>query len=225
MKVTMQDSFMSASRAHHLPASVREMARLNGGRDMLFLVILVYALAKGSEALADPVSSEREFRPVVAGSRPLPLGVSPGFILPRDMLDRVPAPREFSATEFSPRRRSSLGSASANAAAIAEPPTLSTTNVWQRLADYRAQDRVRLVTLWESSGSTLSLQAGKGGSPSLQWTSRAMNRGGATRGLLDRVIAASLGAAVGQSRNSSRAAQPASPAKQLSLLPGLPKAP
>jgi hypothetical protein len=218
---------MSVSEAHDQAASVGEMARFNGGRDMLLLVVLVYALAKGSEALADPVSSEREFGPV-AGAHPLPLGVSPGFILPKEMFDRVPVPREFSTTEFSPRRRrTSLDPTAANVTAIAETPTLSTTTVWQRLADYRAQDRVRVVTLWESSGSTLSIQAGKRGSPSLQWTSRSMNRGGATRGLLDRVIAASLGAAAAESRSSVRATPPAlaSPAKQFNLLPSLAKTP
>ena len=67
------------------------------------------------------------------------------------------------------------------------------TTVWQRLSDYRSRDRVRVVTLWETGGSSVSLQAGKKGDPSLQWTSRLMNRGGATRGLLDQLFATSLG--------------------------------
>jgi hypothetical protein len=67
------------------------------------------------------------------------------------------------------------------------------TTVWQRLSDYRSRDRVRVVTLWETGGSSVSLQAGKKGDPSLQWTSRLMNRGGATRGLLDQVFATSVG--------------------------------
>jgi hypothetical protein len=67
------------------------------------------------------------------------------------------------------------------------------TTVWQRLSDYRSRDRVRVVTLWETGGGSVSLQAGKKGDPSLQWTSRLMNRGGATRGLLDQVLATSLG--------------------------------
>ena len=40
--------------------------------------------------------------------------------------------------------------------------------------------------------ATVSLQAGRHGDPSLQWTSRLMNRGGATLGLLDRVFSVSL---------------------------------
>ena len=74
-----------------------------------------------------------------------------------------------------------------------DAPMLRGTTVWQRLSDYRSRDRVRVVTLWETGGSSVSLQAGKKGDPSLQWTSRLMNRGGATRGLLDQLFATSLG--------------------------------
>ncbi len=69
---------------------------------------------------------------------------------------------------------------------------LRSTTVWQRLRDFRANGRVRLLTLWETQGSSISLQAGKHGDPSLQWSSRSMNRGGATRGLLDQWVAASF---------------------------------
>ena len=64
------------------------------------------------------------------------------------------------------------------------------TSVWQRLSDYKSHDRVRLLTLWESPGSTVSLQAGKRGDPSLQWTSRLMNRelGMPGRGFLRRLL-------------------------------------
>jgi hypothetical protein len=58
--------------------------------------------------------------------------------------------------------------------------------VWQRLQEYRTRDRVRVMTLWESGVSNVSIQTNRKGDPSLQWTSRLMNRGGATRGLLDR---------------------------------------
>jgi len=66
------------------------------------------------------------------------------------------------------------------------------STVWQRLAEYRTHDRVRVLTLWESGASTVSLQAGRKGDPSLQWTSRLMNRGGATHGLLDRLFPVSV---------------------------------
>ncbi len=62
------------------------------------------------------------------------------------------------------------------------------TTVWQRLNEFRNRDRIRVLTLWESGASSVSLQTGKRGDPSLQWTSRLMNHGGATHGLLDRLF-------------------------------------
>lgn len=76
-----------------------------------------------------------------------------------------------------------------------DAPTIHSQTVWQRLAEYRAHDRVRLVTLWETGGGSISLQADRKGEPSLQWTSRLMNRGGATRGLLDKFLSASVAGA------------------------------
>jgi hypothetical protein len=104
----------------------------------------------------------------------------------------LPAFKSFSAGEFRPRGHSILDKDSRLADAE-DAPMLRGTTVWQRLSDYRSRDRVRVVTLWETGGSSVSLQAGKKGDPSLQWTSRLMNRGGATRGLLDQVLSASLG--------------------------------
>jgi hypothetical protein len=72
------------------------------------------------------------------------------------------------------------------------------TTVWQRLAEYRSLNRVQVVTLWETGGSSLSLQAGRKGDPTLQWTSRLMNRGRAPRGVLDKLFSTSLGGAVGR---------------------------
>jgi hypothetical protein len=97
----------------------------------------------------------------------------------------------FSTQEFRPRGRSVLDP-DYREDGRNDAPMLRGTNVWQNLADYRSHDRVRLVTLWETSGSSVSLQAGRKGTPSLQWTSRLMNRGGATRGLFDQIFAGSL---------------------------------
>lgn len=89
-------------------------------------------------------------------------------------------------TEFRPRTRS-LTSAGPD---VSEElgPALHSTTAWQRMRDFRANDRVRLLTLWKSTGSTFSLQANRKGEASLQWTSNSMNRGGATRGLFDRAF-------------------------------------
>ena len=81
------------------------------------------------------------------------------------------------------------------------------TTVWQRLDEYRVHDGVRLLTLWESRGSTVSLQAGKRGDPSLQWSSRLNSHDGATRGLLDRLFSLSI-AGANRLRNSTHSATP-----------------
>jgi hypothetical protein len=64
---------------------------------------------------------------------------------------------------------------------------LPQTSAWQRMGDFRSDDGVRLLTVWQTEGSTLALHQRNGGA-SLQWTSHAMNRGGASRGLLDRLF-------------------------------------
>jgi uncharacterized membrane protein (UPF0136 family) len=94
----------------------------------------------------------------------------------------------------------------------------------QRLADYRSQGRLQLLTLWQSPRSMVSLQAGKHGGPSLQWSSRVMTRGGATRGLLDRFVASSLGAA-GFGAKTARSSSTTPASKTVSLLPAAAKSP
>jgi hypothetical protein len=97
----------------------------------------------------------------------------------------------FSATDFRPRKHTVFDSDPV-VNSFDDTPMLRGTTIWQRMSEYKSHDRVRLLTLWETSGSTVSLQAGKRGNPSLQWTSRAMNRGGSTQGLLDRFFSVSL---------------------------------
>jgi hypothetical protein len=112
----------------------------------------------------------------------------------------------FSATDFRPRKHAVFDSDPA-AGAFGDAPMLRSTTIWQRMSEYKSRDRVRLLTLWESSGSTVSLQAGKRGDPSLQWSSRVMNRGGSTQGLLDRFFSVSLAHA----GNGLRATAPTRP--------------
>jgi hypothetical protein len=105
--------------------------------------------------------------------------------VPRDYsLPAAAEPHGFSSTEFRPRGHSVFDTdpsiANANDNLMVDKTT------WQRLQEYRNRDRVRVMTLWESGASNVSIQTNRKGDPSLQWTSRLMNRGGATRGLLDR---------------------------------------
>jgi hypothetical protein len=102
----------------------------------------------------------------------------------------------FSNTDFTPRKHTLFDNDPA-LNAFDGAPMLSAVTPWERLSEYRSHDRVSVLTLWENSGSNFSLQAGRRGAPTLQWTSRLMNRGGATHGVLDRWLSASLARAKG----------------------------
>ena len=122
----------------------------------------------------------------------------------------LPEIKTFPTQEFRPRGRSLLEK-DIQIDAVDAAPMMKNTTVWQRLSEYRSHDRVRLVTLWETGGGSVSLQAGKKGDPSLQWTSRLMNRGGATRGVFDKLLATSLGG-FGRGLHTAQHASSADPA-------------
>jgi hypothetical protein len=101
----------------------------------------------------------------------------------------MPETKSYSATEFRPHGRSIF-----DADARLNPPVSTVTsdkNFLQRLNDYRSHDRVRVLTLWDTGASAVSIQAEKGG-PSLQWTSHLFNHGGAKEGLLDQLFPVSV---------------------------------
>jgi hypothetical protein len=160
--------------------------RSSGAREMLILAALMYGLAQGSEAFAadQPVDVLKNMQPLVGG-KPLPMQFAP-----------VSRLDEFEPAADLGRRKSAgydaLSPTVAESLLPSQPSQV--VSAWQRLADYRSQGRVQLLTLWASPRNMVSLQAGRHGGPSLQWSSRVMNRGGATRGLLDRFVASSLGA-------------------------------
>jgi hypothetical protein len=131
-------------------------------------------------------------------------------------LPLVSEPKSLSAKDFRPRGRSILDTDfQVN---VADGALIDDTTVWQRLAEYRTRDRVRVLTLWESGASTVSLQAGKKGDPSLQWTSRLMNHGGATRGLLDHLFPVIGTHESGGGRGLSHSASPQPAGKPAGLL-------
>jgi hypothetical protein len=171
--------------------------RHSGVCDRMIVGLVLLTLVRTTEVLAGeqgPLAGSAAKADFNALRQPTPLSASM-LVLP------IPAPyqavdppdaKTFSTQEFRPRGHSLLEKDS-RFAAVDDAPTLRGTTVWQRLSEYRSRDRVRLVTLWETDGSSISLQAGRKGNPSLQWTSRFMNRGGATRGLLDGLLTNSLG--------------------------------
>jgi hypothetical protein len=166
-----------------------------------------------TESIPDP-----EFTAMRGGRDGLPAGLL--LTVPREYsLPPAAEPRSFS-NEFRPRGHSvfetnpSLANANDN--------LMVDKTVWQRLQEYRNHDRVRVLTLWESGASAVSIQTNRKGDPSLQWTSRLMNRGGATRGLLDRWMPSSMFRGFSHSTASPSgkpANAPAAPHSGMSAIP------
>jgi hypothetical protein len=191
----------------------------NSIRDKLLMGFVLFTLVRSGEALAgDPASIanaalDPDVRNLRQSSPPAPaLITAPEFFATPATADR----RVFSATDFSPRKHTVLDSDPVTNS-FGDTPMLRGTTVWQRMSEYKSHDRVRLITLWESSASTVSLQAGKRGDPSLQWTSRAMNRGGSTRGLLDRLFAVSLAGAGNRLHHADKSTSAAATSNQVSV--------
>jgi hypothetical protein len=198
-------------------------ARCNSLRDRMLIGLVLITLIRTSEALAGDQASIANANLGMGtgiGGLRLSLPPAPALMAP---LDSLSAPtdmdnRTFSATEFRPRK-STVFDSNPTASAFSEAPLLRNTTVWQRLSEYRSHDRVRLLTLWESNSSTISLQAGRRGDPSLQWTSRLMNRGGSTQGVLDRLFSTSIERAGMGLRNLSRSANAPAPPTKPSVVP------
>jgi hypothetical protein len=206
---------MSDILPNHGSPPLDHALRSCGIRDRLLLGLVLLALAHTGDVLAGEQTSivnpaqDPDTNKLRRSSPPAMPTLETAQLFSVPLVTDNPG---FSSTEFRPRKRgvfddelvSPLGSA----------PMLRDTTVWQRMSEYKSHDRVRLLTLWESSASTVSLQAGKHGDPSLQWTSRVMNRGGATQGLLDRLFSVSLAHAGNSLRNATRSASAPVPPKQ-----------
>ena len=144
--------------------------------------------------------------------------VPPSFSLGRGFTENP----FFSATEFRPRKSATqVADPARPSGSVLDAPMRQGTSVWQQLAQSKAQDRVRLLTLWQTQGSTLSLQAGRHGAPSLQWSTPWVNREDVSRGLFDRLLFAPRGAT--SAYHSAAARQSAPPVKPADLAPGTPK--
>jgi hypothetical protein len=165
------------------------------------LTLVLCALAHGGKALAGEAAEFSDLSPAPKPVRPeLPASAWPidGHSL---IFTARLSESDFSSTDFRPRRRASTARAMTDYGS--SDPMFRTTTVWQRLNEFRAQDRVRVLTLWETRGSNVSLQAGKKGDPSLQWSSSWTSQSRASHGLLDRLLSASLNGMISRA-NSSR---------------------
>ena len=97
-------------------------------------------------------------------------------------------------------------------------PRLQDNSMARQLTEFKSQDRLRLLTLWQSHASSLSIQAGKHGAPSLQWSTPWVRRESGPRGLFDHLLSVSPQGAFGGGRAAApRQASPLSPSKSLEL--------
>jgi hypothetical protein len=185
---------------------LKETAHCNRVRTRILPGLLLCGLVQAGQAFAGEQAfvAKAPFDPLIdyfhTSTAPAAAAMTAPGIFSAPALDGTQA---FSTTDFRPRKRTVLDSDPA-VNLFSDAPLLRTTTVWQRMSDYKSHDRVQVLTLWESSGSTVSLQAGHRGDPSLQWTSRLMNHGGSTQGILDRLFSVSLAGATAGLRNATR---------------------
>ncbi len=172
----------------------RRQAFCPGFRESMLLAMALYGLVRCDEAAAADQAPK-------SGAAGAPLA-APLFAPPAFSAAPLIAPREFSATEFKPRARgfAEAGSARSGGFLIDAPP--QDTSVARLMAEFKSQDRVRLLTLWQSRTSSVSLQAGKRGAPSLQWSTPFTHREGSARGLFDRLLPVLPHGGLAASRNN-----------------------
>lgn len=194
----------------HCPPTIpRKVAAIrDGARRRILLGLAAFALIKAGAAMAaDEPRSPMAISAaptLFAAQRPLPAELLP---IPREYtLAPADEAQAFSNTDFRPRGRSVIDTEPSIPGA--GDNLMTDRTVWQRLQEYRSRDRVRVLTLWESGASAVSIQTNRKGDPSLQWTSRLMNRGGATRGLLDRWMPASVFRSFSRSANAASSKAP-----------------
>jgi hypothetical protein len=158
-------------------------------RESMLLTWVLYGVVRATQALAgeQPSNTDSALGAGTKNPRDTQAGTSlfSPFVSPQPLADA----EAYSPTEFRPRRRGfdQLDTARTQGPII-DTPMLQGTPVWQQLAEYRTQNRVRLLTLWQTKGSSLSLQAGKRGAPSLQWSTPWVHHEGASRGLFDPLL-------------------------------------
>ncbi|HEV7356885.1 MAG TPA: hypothetical protein VGN99_02745 [Steroidobacteraceae bacterium] len=181
--------------------------RCGGLREHTLMAFTFISCVCGGEALAKDRTpgSEGPFKPGAESSAffalPVPINEPRAFSATVVLVDEprafslmvapIDEPRAFSATEFRPRRQSLSGADPARHETSFIDAPMMDTSVARQWRESKSQDRVRLLTLWRSSVSSVSLQAGKHGMPSLQWSTPWMHRDVASRGLFDRFLTVS----------------------------------
>ena len=170
------------------PLEAQPRSRSNGLCECLVVALALYALVPRDAAAGDQPQSRDTRRNADTQKAVRAQIAAPAFPTPF----AFPAPPEmpaFSPTEFRPRKPGLLEEAAGRSeGTVIDAPMLRDISIARELSEAKTQDRLRLLTLWQSRASSLYLQAGKRGAPSLQWSTPWMHRGTAARGLFDQLL-------------------------------------
>jgi hypothetical protein len=196
------------------PIEAQWRSRSNGLCKCLLVALALYSLAPRDASAGDQPQSTDAWRSSDVQRRARTQIAAPSF--PALFVFSAPRAetRVFSPTEFRPRKPGLEAADAGSEAGVIDAPMLRDTSIAGELSEARTQDRVRLLTLWQSRASSLSLQTGKHGAPSLQWSTPWMHRDAASRGLFDRLLAVSprsFGSTVRSGASRPAAATPAKP--------------
>jgi hypothetical protein len=214
-------SAMAEFSDHAVPLSAARRSRAYGVRERVLLPLVLCVLVRSGQALAGDHSS-------AAGTDLKPDSVDPKQQSVRALPLRLEAPHDsealdvpaYSSTEFTPRKRSALTPDLDHGGAFGLEKSAPDVSIWQRMAESQSLDRVRLLTLWEARGSTLSVDTGKHGHPSLQWSTPLAGRVSGSQGLFDHLFSSTPRSSVGPRNAASRALAGPVTLKQLTAPPG-----
>ena len=172
------------------PIKAQRRSRSNGLCECLLTALAFYGLAPGSASAGDQQSPDAQHDSDTQRTVRAQIAV-PSFPAPFAFAMPNAETRTFSPTEFRPRKARPVGAVDAGSEGpLSDAPLLRDTSIARELSEAKTQDRVRLLTLWQSRASSLSLQAGKRGAPSLQWSTPWMRRDSDSRGVFDRLLMA-----------------------------------
>ena len=199
------------------PIEAQRRSRSNGLCECLVLTLGLYGMVPGNASAGDQPQSTDARSSTDAQKRTRVQIAAPSFPEPFAFAAPRAEAQVFSPTEFRPRKPG-LGIATvAGEASVLDAPMLRDTSIASELSEAKTQDRVRLLTLWQNRASSLSLQAGKRGAPSLQWSTPWMHRDAGSRGLFDRLLAVSPHSFAGTVRAATSHQAGATAAKPLDL--------
>jgi hypothetical protein len=173
------------------PIEVQGRSRGNGLCETLLVALALYSLVPGDASAGESQQSPDARRNADAQKPARAQIAAPSFPAPFAFSAPGAEGQVFSPTEFRPRKPGLLEAAAAGSeASVTDAPMLRDTSIVRELSEAKTQDRVRLLTLWQSRASSLYLQAGKRGAPTLQWSTPWMQRETDSRGLFDRLLPA-----------------------------------